>query len=130
MGLDQLRPASRAGGFGGPGDGEKENYRKVAEDQGGKNVEGIKHRREFEEAIRNVVAKLGREGKDRIDRAYVEEIGQRYELDPDEASKLFVEARGNVWRGELIESEGEPGWEAATLERAPAAGKSPEGGGI
>ncbi len=130
MGQDWFRPASRAGGFGGLGDGEKKDDRKLIENLGDNNVEGIKRRREFEEAIRNVVAKLGREGKDRIDRAYVEEIGQRYKLDPDEASELFVEARGNVWRGELIESEGEPGWEAATLERAPAAGKSPEDGGI
>ena len=130
MGQDRLRPVSRSGGFGGPGDGEKKDGCKVVQDQGGKHVEGIKRRREFEEAMRNVVAKLGREGKDRIDRAYVEEIGQRYELEPEKASKLFVEAKGNVWRGELIESEGEPGWEAATLERAPAAGKSPEDGGI
>ncbi len=130
MGQDGLRSAFRAGGFGGPGDGEKKDDRNLIENLGDKNVEGTKRRREFEEAIRNVVAKLGREGKDRIDRAYVEEIGQRYELYPDEASKLFVESRGNVWRGELIESEGEPGWEAATLERAPAAGKSPEDGGI
>lgn len=93
-------------------------------------MEGTKRRREFEEAIRNVVAKLGREGKDRIDRAYVEEIGQRYELDPDEASKLFVEARGNIWQGELIESEDESGWEAVTLGRAPATGKSPEDNSI
>ena len=93
-------------------------------------MEGIKRRREFEEAIRNVVAKLGREGEERIDRAHVEEVGQRYELEPEEASKLFVESRGNIWRGELIESEGEQGWEAAKLERAPATGKSPEDNSI
>ncbi|MCA1740731.1 MAG: hypothetical protein LC740_18505 [Actinobacteria bacterium] len=89
-------------------------------------MEGTRRRRKFEEAIRNVVAKLGREGKDRIDRTYVEEIGQQCELDPDEAGELFVKSRGDIWKGELIESDGEPGWEAATLESAPATGISPE----
>ncbi|MCA1730839.1 MAG: hypothetical protein LC751_16005 [Actinobacteria bacterium] len=56
-------------------------------------MEGTRRRRKFEEAIRNVVAKLGREGKDRIDRTYVEEIGQQCELDPDEARELFVKSR-------------------------------------
>jgi hypothetical protein len=45
-------------------------------------MEGTRRRREFEEALRNAIAKLGREGKDRIDRSYIEEIGQRYDLDP------------------------------------------------
>jgi len=89
-------------------------------------MEGTKRRREFEEALRNIVAKLGREGQDRIRRTYVEEIGQRYDLNPEESRKLFVESRGNVWKGELVESEEEPGWEAATLESAPATGMSPE----
>ncbi len=87
-------------------------------------MEGIKRRREFEEALRNIIAKLRREEKDHIDRSYIEEIGQRYDLEPDEARKLFVESKGNVWKGELVESEGEPGWEAAKLERSPATGIS------
>lgn len=90
------------------------------------NVEAIRRRREFEEALRNVVAKLGREGNDRIDRSHVEEIGQRYDLDPDEARKLFVKSRGEIWQGELIESEEEPGWEAATLRNVPSTGISPD----
>lgn len=90
-------------------------------------MEGIRHRREFEEALRNVVAKLEREGKARIERFHVEEIGQRYELSPDEARKLFMDARGDVWKGELIESEEESGWEAATLERVPSSGASDDG---
>ena len=89
-------------------------------------MDGIRRRREFEEALRNEVAKLEREGVDRIDRSDVEEIGQRFELDRDEARKLFVDSRGNIWKGEFIESEGEPGWEAATLERVPSVGSSPE----
>ena len=91
-------------------------------------MEGIKRRREFEEALRNIVAKLEREGKDRIDRTYVEEIGQRYDLDPDEARKLFVETKDDIWTGELIESEGEPGWEAARLESVPSAGAPRDSG--
>jgi len=87
---------------------------------------GVVRRREFEEAIRNVVAKLKREGVDRIERSHVEEIGQRFELDEDEARELFMNSRGDIWRGELVESEGEPGWEAVTLERVPSVGKSPE----
>jgi hypothetical protein len=87
-------------------------------------VEGIKRRREFEEALRNIIAKFRRDERDRINRSYIEEIGQRYDLKPDQARKLFVESRGDIWKGELIESEGEPGWEAATLERSPATGIS------
>jgi hypothetical protein len=89
-------------------------------------MEGIRRHREFEEALRNIVAKLQREGKDRIDRTDIEELGQRYDLDPEEARKLFVESEGNVWKGQLVESEGEPGWEAAVLERSPATGMSAE----
>lgn len=91
-------------------------------------MEGIKRRREFEEALRNIVAKLEREGKDRIDRTYVEEIGQRYDLDPDEARNLFMETKDDIWMGELIESEGEPGWEAVKLESAPSAGAPRDSG--
>ena len=87
-------------------------------------MEGTRRRREFEEALRHAIAKLGREGHDRIDRSYIEELGQQHDLDPDEASKLFVKARGEIWQGELI--EGESGWEAATLENVPSTGISPE----
>ncbi|CAA9451910.1 MAG: hypothetical protein AVDCRST_MAG78-3504 [uncultured Rubrobacteraceae bacterium] len=93
-------------------------------------MEGTKRRREFEEALRNAIAKLGREGEDRIDRSYVEELGQRYDLDPDEARKLFVKSKGDVWKGELVESEGDPGWEAAMLESSPSTGISPEDSSI
>jgi hypothetical protein len=90
---------------------------------GGKNMEGIKRRREFEEALRNVVAKLDREGKDRLERTHIEEIGKRYGLGPNEARKLFAESRGNVWKGELVDGDEEPGWEAVRLESAPSTHK-------
>jgi hypothetical protein len=89
-------------------------------------MEGTRRRREFEEALRNAVAKLGREGKDRIDRSYIEDIGQRYDLEPDEAREFFMKSRGEIWQGELIECEGEPSWEAATLKNVPSTGISPE----
>ncbi len=92
-------------------------------------MEGTKRRRKFEEALRNVVAKLEREGKDRIDRTHVEEIGERCDLYPDEARELFMEAKDDIWKGELIESEEEPGWEAARLEDAPSTG-APRDSGI
>jgi hypothetical protein len=87
---------------------------------------GIKRRREFEEGLKNVLAKLGREGVDRIERSQVEEIGQRFELDPDDARKLFVKSRGYIWKGEFVESDEEPGWEAVELERIPSVGSTPE----
>jgi hypothetical protein len=82
-------------------------------------MEGTRRRREFEEALRNAIAKLGREGNDRIDRSYIEEIGQKYDLDHDEAREFFVKSRGEIWQGE-------PGWEAATLKNVPSTGISPE----
>ena len=85
-------------------------------------MEDTMRRRRFEEAIRNVVAKLNREGKDRIERTHIEEIGEQCGLDPNEARKLFVASRGDIWRGKFIESDEEPRWEAATLESAPDAG--------
>jgi hypothetical protein len=85
-------------------------------------MEGIKRRREFEEALRNIISKLDREGKDRLDRSEVEEIGEQYDLDPEKARELFLASKGDVWEGELIDGEGEPGWEAARLDRAPASG--------
>jgi hypothetical protein len=85
-------------------------------------MEGIKRRREFEEALRNIISKLDREGKDRLDRSEVEEIGEQYDLDPEKARELFLASKGDVWEGELIDGEREPGWEAARLDRAPASG--------
>ncbi len=86
----------------------------------------IRRRRQFEENLRDTLAKLEREGVDRIDRSQVEEIGERLELDRDEAHKLFVESRGDIWKGEFIESDDEPGWEAVELDSVPSAGESPE----
>ncbi|HVF02903.1 MAG TPA: hypothetical protein VNA27_16385 [Rubrobacteraceae bacterium] len=83
-------------------------------------MEGIRRRREFEQAIRDVVARLKREGKDRIERTHVEEVGERYDLKPEEARDLFVDSKGEVWKGEFVESAEEPGWEAVKLESVPS----------
>ena len=83
-------------------------------------MEGTMKRRQFEEAIRNVVAKLSREGKDRIERTHVEEIGGQCGLNPEEARELFVDSRGDIWKGEFVESDEEPGWEAVRLESVPS----------
>ena len=83
-------------------------------------MEGTRRRREFEVAIRDAVARLRREGKERIERTHIEQVGERYELDPEEARKLFVDSRGDVWKGEFVESAEEPGWEAVRLESAPS----------
>jgi hypothetical protein len=88
--------------------------------------ESMRRRNEFGEALRNVLAQLKREGVDRVDRARVEELGQRYGLDPDEARSIFADSEGTIWQGELVESAEEPGWEAAMLERVPPA--APENG--
>lgn len=83
-------------------------------------MEDTRRRRGFEEAIRDAVARLRREGKDRIERTHVEEVGEKYELGPEEARELFVDSRGDVWKGEFIESAEEPGWEAVWLESVPS----------
>jgi hypothetical protein len=37
-----------------------------------------------------------------------------------ETYKAFEAVRGDVWEGEYIESDEEPGWEAVKLENVPA----------
>lgn len=86
----------------------------------------IRRRRQFEETLRDTLAKLEREGVDRMERSQVEEIGEQFELDRDEARKLFVKSRGDIWKGEFIESDEDPGWEAVELESIPSAESSPE----
>ncbi len=86
----------------------------------------FKRRRQFEETLRDKLAKLERDQVNRIDRSEVEEMGQRFELDGDEARKLFVDARGDIWQGEFVESDNEPGWEAVELKRVPSVGSSPD----
>ena len=77
---------------------------------------------EFLRALRDEVAELWRRGEDRMDRERVEEIGRRFDVDPDEARETFVKARGDLWKGEFVESDEEPGWDAVVLESVPSSG--------
>jgi hypothetical protein len=87
-------------------------------------TEDMKRHNEFTEALMHELARLWREGERRIGRAHVEEIGERYDVDPDEASRAFVDSRGTLWEGELVEDDGEPGWTAAELTNVPSVGTS------
>ena len=86
-------------------------------------TEGMKRHNEFTEALMHELARLWREGERRIDRAHVEEIGERYNVDPGEASRAFVDSRGTLWEGELVDGDGSD-WVAAELANVPAAGTS------
>jgi hypothetical protein len=87
-------------------------------------TEGMKRHNEFTEALMHELARLWREGERRIDRTHVEEIGERYDVDPDEAGRAFVDSRGTLWEGELVEGDGESDWTAAELANVPSVGTS------
>ncbi len=87
-------------------------------------TEGMKQHNEFTEALMHELARLWREGERHIDRTQVEEIGERYDVDPDEASRAFVGFKGTLWEGKLVEDDGESGWAAAELANVPPAGTS------
>jgi len=86
-------------------------------------TEKQRHRQEFVKALRDELAQLWREGEDRVERVRVEEIGQRFDLDENDARKTFVASRGDVWEGEFVETDEEPGWEAVVLENVPTAAR-------
>lgn len=87
-------------------------------------TEGMKRHNEFTEALMHELARLWREGERLIERGHVEEIGKRYDVDPDEAGRAFVDSRGTLWEGELVEGDGESDWRAAELANVPSAGTS------
>ena len=72
-------------------------------------TEGMKRHNEFTEALMHELARLWREGERRIGRAHVE---------------AFVDSRGTLWEGELVEDDGESGWTAADLTNVPSVGTS------
>ncbi|MDP8953242.1 MAG: hypothetical protein M3N18_13610 [Actinomycetota bacterium] len=82
-------------------------------------------RNEFGQALRNTVAKIVREGETRIDRERIERLGERHGVDPDEARRIFVDLRGDVWRGELVGTDDPAGWSAAELDDVPSSGGQP-----
>jgi hypothetical protein len=83
-------------------------------------TESQRHRQEFVTALMNELAELWREGTTRVERSQVEEIRRQCGLDQTEAYQAFAAVRGDVWEGEYIESEEEPGWKAVGLENVPA----------
>lgn len=83
---------------------------------------GVSANQEFLRALRDEVAELWRRGEDRMNREHVEEIGQRFDVDRDKAREAFVKARGDLWKGEFVESDEEPGWDAVMLESVPSSG--------
>ena len=88
-------------------------------------TEGARNRNEFAMALRNLVAKVVREGETRIDRERVERLGERHGIDPGEASRMFVDLKGDVWRGELVGTDDPAGWSAAEMDDVPSAGGQP-----
>ena len=79
-------------------------------------------RNEFGQALRDLVAKIVREGETRVDGERIERLGERHGIDPDEARRIFVDLKGDVWRGELVGTDDPAGWSAAELDDVPAAG--------
>lgn len=88
-------------------------------------TEGAVNRNEFAQALRNLVAKVVREGETRIDRERIERLGERHGVDPDEAGRIFVGLKDDVWRGELVGTDDPAGWSAAKLEDVPSSGGQP-----
>lgn len=84
-----------------------------------------RNRNEFGQALRDVVAKIVREGETRVDRERIERLGERHGVDPDEARRIFVDLKGDVWRGELVGTDDPAGWSAAELDDVPSAGGQP-----
>ena len=91
-------------------------------------TENQHRRQEFMRGLRDELAKLWREGENRIDRASVEEIGQRFGLDRAEAREAFMAFRGDIWEGEFVETDEEPGWEAVVLKDVPSSQPQEETG--
>ncbi|MDP9456307.1 MAG: hypothetical protein M3Q60_11120 [Actinomycetota bacterium] len=91
-------------------------------------TEGARNRNEFGQALRNMVAKIKREGGNRIEGERVEGLGERHGIDPGEARRIFVGLRGDVWQGELVGTDDPAGWSAAELEDVPSTGSQPGSG--
>lgn len=84
-----------------------------------------RNRNEFAQALRNMMAKVVREGEVRVDRERIERLGERHGVAPDDAREIFVSLKGDVWRGELVGTDDPAGWSAAELDDVPSAGGQP-----
>ena len=88
-------------------------------------------RRRFERAIRDELTPLVAEGHTRFDRTFIEDLGQRFDVAPEEARDIFAGSKGDLWQGELIESGDDVlGWTAAEVTHIPSAGRSTDESGI
>ena len=88
-------------------------------------TEGARNRNEFAVALRNLMAKVVREDETRVDGERIERLGERHGIDPDEARRIFVDLKGDVWQGELVGSDDPNGWSAAELDNVPSSGGQP-----
>ncbi len=86
---------------------------------------------QFEVALRDELASLVQSGNTRIDRTLIEDVGQRFDIAPEEARNIFAKSQGDLWQGELVESGDDVlGWTAAEVTHIPSAGRSTEDSGI
>ncbi len=82
-------------------------------------TESQRRSKEFAQALSDELAQIWREGAKRVDRPRIEEIGQRVGLDRGETYEAFEALRGDTWRGDFVESDEGPGWEAVLLTDIP-----------
>jgi hypothetical protein len=82
-------------------------------------TESQRRSKEFAQALSDELAQLWREGAKRVERPRIEEIGQRVGLDRGETYEAFEALRGDIWRGDFVESDEGPGWEAVLLKDIP-----------
>jgi hypothetical protein len=92
-------------------------------------TENQRRNKEFVRSLQDELARSWRAGVTRVDRTRIEEIGRRVGLDPTETYETVEAVKGDVWEGEFVASDEEPGWEAMVLENVPSSGP-PEGTGI
>jgi hypothetical protein len=85
-------------------------------------TERQRRRKEFAQALSDELAQLRRAGVERVERSRIGEIGQRVGLDRDETYEAFGSARGDIWRGDFVESDEGPGWEEVVLRDVPPSG--------
>lgn len=86
---------------------------------------------QFEVALRDELASLVQSGHTRVDRTFIEDVGQRFDLSPEDARDVFVGSKGDIWQGELLDSGDDVlGWTAAEVVHVPSAGTSTEESGI
>lgn len=88
-------------------------------------------RHQFEMALRDELASLVQGGTNHVDRTLIEEVGQRFGIEPEEARDIFTESKGDIWQGEFVESgDAVLGWTAAEVTHVPSAGQSTDDSGI